>query len=68
VVAEPEPGYRLMERPRLLQEPGAPASLVVYPVRSEDADDLFDTVVDSVSNGRASRGTRVFKTVSRRIR
>ncbi|MDR7081841.1 uncharacterized protein (TIGR02118 family) [Arthrobacter ginsengisoli] len=68
IATEPESGLSLMERPRLLREPVAPASVVVYPGRVEDADDLFNAVVDRVSNGPAPKGIRVLKTISRRIR
>lgn len=68
MAAVPESGFSLMERPRLLREPAAPASVVVYPVRAEDADDLFNAVVDSISGGPAPNGVRVLQTVSRRVR
>ncbi|MCG2624470.1 EthD family reductase [Arthrobacter sp. I2-34] len=68
MAAVPEPGFSLMERPRLLREPAAPASVVVYPVRAGDADELFNAVVDSASRDPASKGVRVLQTVSRRVR
>ncbi|WP_255770712.1 EthD domain-containing protein [Pseudarthrobacter sulfonivorans] len=65
---EPEEGIRLMKRPRLLQEPTAPATLLVYPTPAGGADELFDSVVDRVSGGSMSSGIRVLKTASRRVR
>lgn len=67
IATQPEAGIRLMKRPRLLREPTAPASLLVYPVLAGDSDDLFDAVVDRVSGASMTSGIRVMKTVSRRV-
>lgn len=64
---EPEPGISLMQRPRLLREPAAPASVLVFPGRTEDADDLFNAVVERVATASMPKGIRIFKTVSRRV-
>ncbi len=68
MVTEPEPGSRLMERARLLREPAPPASIAVFPVSSEEADDVFDAVVSGLSGGAVPEGVRVLTTTSRRVR
>jgi uncharacterized protein (TIGR02118 family) len=68
MATEPEPGISLMERPRLLREPAAPASMAVFPGLAGDTDDLFNAVVERVAGGSMPNGIRVLKTVSRRIR
>ena len=67
LVAEPESGI-LMERPRLLREPAAPATIAVLPVPADAADSAFDAAVRSLADDAdAPTGLRVLKTVSRRV-
>jgi hypothetical protein len=68
MVMEPEPGSRLMERPRLLREPAPPAWIAVLPVSAEESGEVFDAVVRGLESGPAPRGVRVLRTVSRRVR
>ncbi|MFB8370980.1 EthD domain-containing protein [Pseudarthrobacter sp. NPDC055928] len=68
IVTQPEEGVRQMKRPRLLQEPTAPASMLVYPEPAGDTGDLFKAVVDRASSASMNSGIRVLKTVSRRVR
>jgi uncharacterized protein (TIGR02118 family) len=68
MVAQPEPGTTLMQRPRLLREPAAPAAIAVYPIGAREARDVFDAVVDGLSSPLVPAGVRVLRTVSRRVR
>lgn len=68
MLARPDADAVLMERPRLLREAAAPASIAVLPTSTEEADRVFDAVVQRVTERSAPRGVRVLKTLTRRIR
>lgn len=64
--ANPEPGVALMDRPDLQRETAPPAGILILGCDEQDAEKVYDAVVDAVT-ASAPPTTRVLLTRSRRI-